>query len=158
MREVGYTGNNAHCFQRAATNAVNKVYDHALQHKQSALLDGTFTYGNWRENIDRSLTKGRLVEIYYLYQDPVVAWDYVEKRRKAQGRAVPKDVFVEDYYKSMENVKAAKQLYGNKITLYFAKNNNNKALEYIKIDVQDIDSYLPQVNNITKLIEALEDV
>ena len=157
MRSIGYTGDNAHCFQRAAGNAVNNLYGHALAKKQSALLDGTFAYGNWRENIERSLGKSRLVEIYYLYQDPLMAWGYVEKRRQNQGRAVPRDVFINDYKVSMQNVKAAKEIFGSKITLYFAKNNYEKSLEYIKIDVQDIDSYLPELYNITDLRKALVD-
>ena len=57
MREIGYTGDNAHCFQRAAGNAINNLYSHAISKGQSALLDGTFAYGNWRENIERSLQR-----------------------------------------------------------------------------------------------------
>lgn len=158
MRDIGYSGNNSHCFQRAATNAVNNLYGHALSKNQSALLDGTFAYGNWRVNIERSLEKERLVEIYYLYQDPLVAWGYVEKRRLAQGRAVPMEVFITDYYTAMNNVRKAKEVFGSRITLYFAKNNYQKSLEYINIDVQDLDKHLPEVYNITDLKKALDNV
>lgn len=158
MRSIGYNGENAHCFQRAASNAVNNLYGHALSKSQSALLDGTFAYGNWRENIERSLQQNRIVEIYYLYQDPIIAWGYVEKRRKSQGRAVPKKVFIDDYYSSMANVQKAKEVFEDKVTLYFAKNNYQKDLEYIKIDVRSIDKLLPEVYNITDLERAINDV
>mgnify|MGYP001462573950 CR=1 FL=1 len=53
MREVGYNGANAEQFQHAATKGVNILYDEVLRKKYSAILDGTFAYGNWRENIER---------------------------------------------------------------------------------------------------------
>jgi hypothetical protein len=58
---------------------------------------------------------------------------------------------------NMKRLKKAKEVFGDKLTLYFAKNNYEKKLEYISIDVQDIDKQLPEVYNITDLKEALKD-
>ena len=51
----GYTGCNAHIFQKAATKGVNILYDYALKNNLNVILDGTFAYGSSLENIERSL-------------------------------------------------------------------------------------------------------
>lgn len=157
MREIGYDGSNAPSFQRAVGNAVNNLYGSVLQNKQSVLIDGTFAYGNWRVNIERSLNDGRLVELYYLYQDPSVAWEFVKIRRQKQGRHVPKEVFIEDYFAALENVNEAKKIFAGDLTVYFAKNNYKKDLEYIKIDVQDIDKLVPKLYTREELNACLEE-
>jgi predicted ABC-type ATPase len=143
MREIGYNGANAEIFQHASTKGVNKIYDEVLKKNYNAIVDGTFAYGNWRENVERSLQKSRIVEIYYLYQDPLIAWDFVKKREKNQGRAVPMSAFLESYQKSIDNVQKAIEVFGKNITVYFAKNNYTKNVEYIEVDVNDIDKLLP---------------
>jgi predicted ABC-type ATPase len=144
MREIGYNGANAEAFQHAATKGVNKIYDEVLKKNYNAVIDGTFAYGNWRENVDRSLTKNRIVEIYYLYQDPLIAWDYVKKREIKQGRAVPLDVFIDAYEESIKNVQKAIDVFGKNITVNFAKNDYTKNVESVKVDVSNIEKYLPK--------------
>lgn len=161
MRDIGYNGVNAALFQDAANKGVNQLFDHAnKKNGQNVLLDGTFAYGNWRENIDRSLAHNRTVEIYYLYQDPLVAWGFVQKRIREHGRVVPEDTFVKSYGKSIENVQCAKEIYGDKVTLYFAKNNYTKSVEYVAVDVDNIEKLLPKRYNddeLRKLIHASKD-
>lgn len=155
MRDIGYNGANAEHFQNAASKGVNILFDRALHKKYSALLDGTFAYGNWRENIERSLRKDRIVEIYYLYQDPLIAWEYVQLRQKNQGRAVPLDVFVNSYEQSMENVQKAKEVFGKNVTIYFAKNDYTKNVESVAVDVNDIAKLLPKTYNGEELKQIL---
>ncbi len=145
MRDIGYNGKNASLYQQAVTAAVSNLYSHVVRNGQSALLDGTFAYANWRVNIESSLQKKRLVEIYYLYQDPEIAWKFVKLREKKQGRAVPREVFIKDYFLSIENVQKAKEIFGDKITVYFAKHNYEKHLEYVIVDVSSIADHLPKV-------------
>lgn len=147
MREVGYTGANAEAFQHAASKGVNILFDEALRKGYSAVLDGTFAYGNWRENIERSLRRNRLVEIYYLYQDPAIAWDYVKKREANQGRAVPLDIFVQAYVNSLKNAEKAKAIFKDKVTLYYAENNYEKDLKRLEVDIDQIANLIPKVYN-----------
>ena len=143
MRPLGYDGLNAELFQEAANKGVNVLFDHANRKGgQNVVLDGTFAYGNWRENVERSLDHGRTVEIYYLHQDPLVAWDFVQKRQAEHGRAVPVDVFVRSYRQSIENVQKAIELFGKNVTVYFAKNNYTKTVESIAVDVHNIEKLL----------------
>lgn len=159
MRAIGYNGKNSDIFQDAANKAVNLLFDYANKKGgQNVILDGTFAYGNWRENVERSIAHERTVDIYYLYQDPTRAWDFVQRRAsKDGGRYVPKAVFMQAYIEAIKNVRKAKQLFGNKITVYFAKNNYQKNIEKIVVDVDDIDKYLPKMYTLEELEARLDE-
>lgn len=157
MREIGYNGANAGLYQEGVGIAVNDLYRAAIKQRQSVLIDGTFAYNKWRDNIDMSIRDNRLVEIYYLYQDPVIAWGFVKKRESTQGRAVPKKVFIQDYIASIKNVCEAKEVYGDRITIYYAKNNYEKKLEYVKVDVGLITDLIPNVYNSNDLERIITD-
>lgn len=156
MRDIGYNGKNSHVFQRIVGNAVNNLYGAVLSNKQSVVVDGTFAYGNWRVNIERSLKSNRAVEIYYLYQDPLIAWDFVKVREDKQGRRVPKEVFINDYFTALENVEKAKQIFGRNLTVYFAKNNYKKNLEELRVDVQNIANHIPNLYTREDLNKCLQ--
>lgn len=156
MREIGYNGQNAEIFQPAANKAVNILFDYSNKKGgQNVLLDGTFAYGNWRENVERSIDHGRKIEIYYLYQDPEIAWDYVKKREHEQGRVVPLEAFVKSYDDSVINAQRAIKDYGKYITVYFAKNDYTKNVESIAVDVDDIEKLLPKRYTKEELQELL---
>ncbi len=161
MRGIGYTSENSEIFQTAVSKAVNQLFDFANKKAgQNVLLDGTFAYGDWRVNVQRSIDHGRRVEIYYLYQDPLIAWDYVKKREKEYGRTVPKEVFVHSYEQSIKNVQYAIEMFGPDITVYFAKNNYKKSIEYIAVNVDNIEKLLPKkytVSELESLLDARKD-
>jgi UDP-N-acetylglucosamine kinase len=85
----GYNGENAWLFQKAVSVLVEKMHDMALEERQSFLLDGTLSrYEIARRNIDRSLKKKRTVQILYVYQEPLLAWEFVRAREAAEGRRI----------------------------------------------------------------------
>jgi predicted ABC-type ATPase len=157
MKEIGYNGQNSLLYQNGVGIAVNDLYRSSIKQRQSVLIDGTFAYSGWRANIDMSLADNRPVEIYYLYQEPRIAWDFVKKREAAQGRVVPRGVFVKDYATSIDNVCKAKEVYGDKVTIYYAKNNYQKSLEYVKINVGLITDFIPHVYNSNELESMIVD-
>jgi UDP-N-acetylglucosamine kinase len=145
MREIGYNGKNAALYQTAVSGAVSNLYSHILKNQQSALIDGTFAYENWQQKVDDSLRTNRLVEIYYLYQDPEVAWNFVKKREEYEGRAVPRRIFIKDYFSSIKNVSEALSKYGDRITVHFAKHNYENAKDYdIVVNIRSIADHLPK--------------
>jgi UDP-N-acetylglucosamine kinase len=84
----GYTGDNSWLFQGAVSILVEKIHDMALDQKQSFLLDGTLSnYDIAKKNIERSLKKGRDVQILYVYQEPMQAWEFVQAREALEGDA-----------------------------------------------------------------------
>ena len=94
----GYTGTNAHLFQKAANKGVNLLYDHALHNNINCIMDSTFAYGGASKNIERSLKYSRRVEIWFVYQDPVRAWEFTKAREAREARRVSKDVFIKTFF------------------------------------------------------------
>ncbi len=140
-----YTGANSHIFQSACTIGVNKLFDYVLDEKLNVILDGTFAYGRAMENIERSLNRDRRVIIYYLFQDPAIAWKFTKIREETEGRRVSKEIFINSFLQTRENVNKAKELFGEKIELNIIIKDFEKNYEKVYLNVGRIDKYLPKV-------------
>jgi UDP-N-acetylglucosamine kinase len=140
-----YNGANSHIFQRACTVGVNKLFDHVLHNNINAILDGTFAYERATENIERSLKHKRRVIIYYLFQDPVVAWTFTKAREEKEGRRVSKEVFIYSFIRARENVSAAKEHFGDKVELNLIIKDFTKNIEQLFDNTDSIDKYLSKV-------------
>ncbi len=138
-----YTGLNSHIFQRACTLGVNVLFDYVLHNNINAILDATFAYERAMENIERSLKHNRDVIIYYLFQDPVVAWNFTQIREVKEGRRVSKEVFINSFLKARENVTRAKAHFGDKITLNLIIKDFTKNFEQAYPNADRLDKYLP---------------
>ena len=96
-----YTGGNAHLFQYAVNIGVDKIFYHALAHSQNFILDGTMAnFNKTSENISRTLQHRDFVEIFYLFQDPVIAWDFTKKRELVEHRHITKEAFIKSFFGS----------------------------------------------------------
>ena len=97
-----------------------------------------------RENIQRSIKRARTVEIVYVYQDPLLAWSFVEQREKVEGRKIQKDKFITQYFQAHNNVNLLKKEFGNQVRVDLViKNIDNSDLMYhANIDI--IDNHLPE--------------
>jgi predicted ABC-type ATPase len=140
-----YNGANSHIFQRACTMGVNKLFDYVLHKNIHAILDGTFAYERAIENIERSLKHNRNVIIYYLFQDPLVAWNFTQIREATEGRRVSKEVFIKAFLKARENVMLAKSHFGDRVELKLLIKDFTKNFEKLYEHVDDLDKYLPAV-------------
>lgn len=110
-----YTGINSNLFQAATTIIAEKIQDVALEQSQNFIFDGTLTnLDKARRNIERSLARDRLIQILYVYQDPFQAWNFVKARAKVDGRIIPKEDFIKQYFKARENVHILKKEFGEK--------------------------------------------
>lgn len=147
----GYAGNNAHVFQNAATKGVHILYDYALKNNINAILDGTFAYNGALENIKRSLDHDRKVEIFFVYQNPLQAWDFTKKREALEQRRVSKEVFIDSFLKARENVNKAKATFGQSIELNLIIKDFEKDLEQLEINIENIDRYIKKSYNKNEL-------
>ncbi|MBP6856556.1 MAG: zeta toxin family protein [Candidatus Pacebacteria bacterium] len=138
----GYSGVNAHLFQKAANKGVNILYDYALGKDLNIILDGTFAYGGAEVNIQRSIKHKRKVEIFFVYQNPLQAWEFTKKREIEESRRVSKDIFINAYLKSQENVNQAKINFNTQIELHLIIKDFEKDLEQIEFNIQSVDPYL----------------
>ena len=121
------------------------MQDLALRRGQSYVFDGTLTnLERARDNINRNLKHARLVQILYVYQDPLQAWKFVQDRERQDGRVIPREVFIEQYCVARENVNRLKKEFGKKIKVdLVAKNIDGTNFEYFE-NVDKIDSYIPE--------------
>lgn len=114
-----YTGGNSDVVQKAASKGVDLLYDHSLDKKISCIVDATFTpFEVAHRNVQRSLKRRRTVQVHYVYQDPLVAWEFVKKREIVEGRYVPIEAFVNKFFQAHENVCRMKKEFGDHIDLF----------------------------------------
>ncbi len=138
-----FNGNNAHEVQAASAVGVEKIFDHVQDHGQNCIVDGTFAkYNIAHEDIVRSLNKSRKVGIFYLYQEPLIAWKFTKKRDAIEKRNIPKDAFIESFFASKENVIKIKNEFGDQIELnVIIQNEANKAIKTL-FNVPTVDKKL----------------
>ena len=152
----GFNGTNAHVIQRAAALGVEKIHDFSLQKKFHLILDATFAdLEKAKMNINRSLRSKRIVQIFYLYQRPEIAWDFTKKREAIEHRNIPKEIFIRAFCAARNNVNSIKQEYGDKITLNLVIKNISHGLEKLELNIDSVDPYLNQSYTEADLRELL---
>jgi UDP-N-acetylglucosamine kinase len=140
-----YNGANSSLFILATSIIADKMHDFALKNKQSFVFDGTLSnIDRSRENIKRSLSKNRFVQIVYVYQEPLQAWSFVKAREVKDGRRIPKEAFIMEYFQARENGNILKREFGVNIKVDLViKNIDGTDFGYHEnIDV--IDNYIPE--------------
>ena len=130
-----YTGTNAHVFQKAANKGVNILFDYVLDKNINCILDGTFAYAGAIDNIRRSLEHKRIVEVWFVYQDPIKAWELTKARESREARHVSKAVLVEAFFQAKENVRRVKNEFGGQVELNLLINDYDKGTEEFKLNI-----------------------
>ena len=140
-----YAGNNAWLFQRALTPIVERIHDLALDQQQSFLLDGTLSsYSVAEKNIQRSLKRGRTVQILYVYQVPDQAWKFVQSREAVDGRRIQPEDFVRQYFAARDVVNNLKAKFGKDISVDLLMKNNDGSHQFYRAGVDQIDNHIPE--------------
>jgi UDP-N-acetylglucosamine kinase len=152
----GYNGKNAYLFQKAANKGVNLLYDYARKNNLNVIMDGTFAYNDALGNVELSLKHNRNVEIYFLYQDPLLSWSFTKERELKERRNVPKNVFINAYIRSIENVNKVKQELGPKIKLNLIIKDFEKGFNSLELNAGALESFLPKVYTVDELEELLQ--
>lgn len=140
-----YNKSNSDEVQQAATLLFDKVFDFIQDKKLNAIIDTTFASPRSIQNVKRAINRKRKVGILYLYQDPLIAWDYTKKREKLEGRTVPKEIFIHAYFSSKENVNQIKATYGDQVELnLFEKDRENDFVKKARFNIETLDQYLKE--------------
>lgn len=140
-----YTGKNTSDVQGVSVLGLIRLFDYALHHKQSVVVDGTFSeYAYAKENIERclKLKNDRFPTIIYIYQDPRFAWEFTKIRAIEEGREVPVEYFIETYFKSIDVVNRIKEEFHDKIQVDFIIKNYLHEIEKTHFNVTHIDNYI----------------
>lgn len=138
-----YTGKNANQIQGASALGVEYLHDYVLDKKKSMVMDGTFSNTEKaRQNIMRSLRKNRPVEIFYIYQDPLLAWKFAKAREHEKGRAITKEAFLDSFYNSQKTLIKVKEEFGEKVIINLVIKSYADSLEELHLKIDRIDNYL----------------
>jgi UDP-N-acetylglucosamine kinase len=90
-----------------------------------------------------------------------VAWHFTKVREIDEGRNIPKESFVEQYFGSMETINALKQEYGDKIQvdlvqLSVPKPDSHQLTDYrFDFNIASIDGYVKVKYSKKQLLELL---
>lgn len=151
-----YNGKNSELFQGAVCLGIDKIYDHNLHKRQTVIIDGTLAHFKTSEkNIERSIGKNRKISIFYLYQDPILAWKFTKIREELDRRFMPKNVFTQAFFDSKDNANKLKAMYNKYITLNLIIKNFNNDIEKTHFNIPNIDNYLKLSYDKLSLMEKL---
>ncbi|GGX69056.1 zeta toxin family protein [Saccharospirillum salsuginis] len=151
-----YDGSNSHLFQSAVSVLVEYIHDKALAQSQSFIMDGTLhNERKAKDNIERSLKRNRLVQILYVYQDPVRAWEFVQAREQLEGRRILPETFIDQFFAARTTVDALKTHFGADIKVdLLVKDYQNRTRVY-QANIERIDYYVETTysrESLTRLI------
>lgn len=155
-----YTGKNSDIVQRSASKGAHLLFDYVMKKKLNFLLDGTFSnLKNSKKNIERLIKKEyKSIDIWYIYQDPIVAWNFVKRREALDGRKITKQDFVEKFFKAIENVNEIKRIFKKSVKLnLIVRNMNNEGIENFQLNIDNLDSHLKFAYNKKSLYKVLKN-
>jgi predicted ABC-type ATPase len=151
-----YTGGNAWIFQSGVSILVEKILDFAFEQRQSFVLDGTLSNIDVaKRNVERSLRKGRFVQILYVYQNPLLAWEFVKAREEAEGRKIRPEHFVDQYFAARDVVNALKLEYGGDVHVDLLLKHIDNSGRLYKAGVDKIDYHIPERHTRADLMAQL---
>ncbi|MCP3889388.1 MAG: Zeta toxin [Desulfobulbaceae bacterium] len=151
-----YTGDNSWLFQKGVSVLVERIHDLALKQKQSFLLDGTLSnYDKAQENISRSLKKHRTAQILYVYQEPMLAWEFVQSREAVEGRGILPEHFIKQYFAARNVVNKLKVTFGSDLKVDLLLKNTDNSHRLYKAGVDQIDNHIPEKYTPSSLAKML---
>ncbi len=134
FKTVGYDGQNSYIFQKPASKGFSKLFDYAIKNSLSLILDSNLSnLSKATENIERLLNKNYKVEIFYLYNEPTVCFEYAIKREVVTSRKVPYDIFIKSNINSYKTVIELKSLFKDSIVLNYIDKRDDTLYQDIKI-------------------------
>ena len=151
-----YDGSNSSLFQKASSWLVDQSFKYALEEGYSFILDATFAVLSAEKNIIRALKNDYRITLFYVYQDPKIAWKFTKEREAAEGRVVPKETFINAFFKSRENIEKVKARHPEVMLHIIIKDYQNNISE-VHYDADNISLVLPQVYTRELLEEELND-
>ena len=114
----GYTPEKYYNFRGPANIILEAALDNVIENKLNFALDGTFSHPKAISNINRSLKHGFFVVLFYIYQDPFIAWSITKDRELETKRGIDKNGFINSCLKTPENIKSVLRQYQNKSQFY----------------------------------------
>lgn len=151
-----YNGKNSSEFQKAASWLVEQSFRYVIENGYSFILDATFALISSNNNIKRALKKHFKSLIFYVYQEPLIAWNFTKKREEIEGRVVPKQTFINAFFKSRENIIKAKAKFPE-IELNIVLKDFNNNISDVHFDAENVELIIAQNHTREELEEKIND-
>jgi len=151
-----YTGNNSALFQKASSWLVEQAFKFVIQEGYSFILDGTFALESSNSNIRRAFNNGYQPTLFYVYQNPLVAWKFTKERERIEGRLVPKSAFINAYFKSRENIIRAKATFAE-VQLNVVLKDFDNNVSNVQYDADNVELIIPEIYSKQDMEEKLDD-
>lgn len=137
-----YDPRHADAFREAATDMLNAVFDRTTHRKVDFIMDGTFRSRSAISNIERALDKGYTIKIFYIHQEPDIAWSFTQAREKVEKRAINREGFISAYFDIHENIRQLSRGGREGVTIDFVvKDAQNKVGAWHRnVSINDIDN------------------
>lgn len=84
------------------------------------------------------------MQILYVYQDPMLAWGFVQAREAAEGRRILPQHFVEQYFAARDVVNRIKAEYGSAVRVDLLMKNNDNSSRFYRSGVDQIDTHIAE--------------
>lgn len=152
-----YNGSNSSEFQAGASLLVEYSLDYVLKKGYSFILDVTFAIGKSIENIERALKRDYLTTIYYVFQDPVIAWNFTKQREISEGRHVPKERFISAFINSRENISKVTKKFGDLVEVIIVIKDYRNEISEIASGIDNLELILPKTYSFKELEALLDD-
>ncbi|WP_455491242.1 zeta toxin family protein [Granulicatella sp.] len=152
----GYDGSNSSQFQKVSAWLVDQSFKFVVDKGYSFILDATFAVLSAEKNIIRTLKNGYRVTLFYVYQEPQVAWNYTKERELVEGRVVPKDTFINAFFQARKNIEKVKERHPE-VTLHIIIKDYQNNISEVHFDADNIQLVLTQKYTEQQLEELLND-
>lgn len=151
-----YNGRNSSLFQKGASWLVEQAFRYVIENGYSFILDATFAVLSVDKNINRALKNKYTISIFYIYQNPKIAWHFTKEREKAEGRKIPKATFINAFFKSRENIEKVKERHPEILLTILIKDCQNNISE-VHFATDNVALVLSQHYTSEQLEEELDD-
>ncbi len=150
----GYRPQLADMFRKGASSILTELYTKVLREHGDFVFDGTLAHDRALLNIQRAIKRGYTIKVYYIHQDPVVAWQFTKDRELVERRGIKKEGFIESYlglYKNLRILQASSLPLTISVVV---KDANNKVIARHE-NVADIFAYTERVVDDSELARVI---
>jgi UDP-N-acetylglucosamine kinase len=122
----GYKPEIADKFRGGASIIMSKIYDEVIKNDINLVFDGTFSSTNALRNLERAVSHNYQVKVYYIHQEPTVAWRFTKDRELVEHRAIERKGFIETYSHIKDNLEKLCKIDKNVTISLIIKDSQNK--------------------------------
>jgi len=139
----GYKPELAGKFRAGASIILERIYDEVVKSKLNFVMDGTFSHSKAIPNVKRVLEHGYKVKLYYIHQEPSIAWKFTQDRELVERREITRAGFIDTYKKLQDNLRILQELNIDIIISIVIKDRGNKVGQ-ITEDINDLFVQIPK--------------